>query len=363
MITESKVPYIPALETKNVTIENIAVSGNVNSASAKNKLSFVSADVVQEMEIPETPWIIKNFLTEGLCLLGGSPKVGKSWFALAIALAACLGESVLGFFDHSEKIGVLYIPYEDNFRRLKFRVNKLLKSSVYKIAPANLYYPQNENGQVDFPAVNDGGLDVIKECIDAHPDIKIVVIDTLGRAKKQRGGRNTDAFLDDYEFSSRLQKLAMEKHLCILMVHHMRKAVSEDIFEKISGTTGLTAAPDVLLVLQSVKQSETRKEGKLHVRSRDFADNIYALYFDMATCHWLIQGNADKVEESERGTEIISLYGNDHEKVLQLKDIAAGLNTSSPNASKIVSRLLNKGLLSQASRGKYKLVKPAGISE
>lgn len=358
-----KYPFINALESKNVTIENSPVNPPT-PAQKSSALSFISADEVQQMNIPETPWIIKGFLSEGLCLLAGSPKVGKSWIALDIALAGCLGEQVLGFFECSDPFGVLYVPYEDNFRRLKYRVNKLMFNSVYKKAPANLYYPQNsESKHVDFLPINDGGLDVIKSFIDSHPDIRMVIIDTLGRAKKQRGGRNTDAFLDDYEFSSRLQKLAMEKHLCILMIHHMRKAVSEDIFEKISGTTGLTAAPDVLLVLEAKKQTDTRKEGKLHIRSRDFADNVYSLYFDMDSCHWLIQGTADKIEESERGAEAIALFYGDTEKELKLKDIAEDMETSTANARKILLRLVKKGMLSQATRGKYKLAKPVGMSD
>ena len=62
---------------------------------------------------------------EGLTILAGRPKVGKSWMALDVALAKAAGRFVLGTIK-LEEADVLYAALEDNRRRLQPRASKIL---------------------------------------------------------------------------------------------------------------------------------------------------------------------------------------------------------------------------------------------
>jgi RecA-family ATPase len=42
-------------------------------------------------QLPPIQWAIPEILPEGLTLLAGKPKLGKSWLALAMALAVASG--------------------------------------------------------------------------------------------------------------------------------------------------------------------------------------------------------------------------------------------------------------------------------
>ena len=64
--------------------------------------------------------MIQQILPEGLTLLAGKPKRGKSWLALDIALAIASGGTVLG--RRCDPGPVLYLALEDNPRRLKKRL-------------------------------------------------------------------------------------------------------------------------------------------------------------------------------------------------------------------------------------------------
>lgn len=50
------------------------------------------------MSLPLTPlnFVVDTLLSQGLHILAGSPKVGKSWLALWLSVMVAKGESVLG---------------------------------------------------------------------------------------------------------------------------------------------------------------------------------------------------------------------------------------------------------------------------
>ena len=77
------------------------------------------------MRFPATAEVVPGFVPEGLSILAGRPKVGKSWMALEMALGVSMAEKVLG--DTIPESGdVLYAALEDTFPRLQRRIKKLL---------------------------------------------------------------------------------------------------------------------------------------------------------------------------------------------------------------------------------------------
>jgi hypothetical protein len=68
---------------------------------------------------------VKGYLVEGATILAGRPKIGKSWLALDWSIAVARGGFCFGDV-HCKEGDVLYIALEDNKRRLKSRLAKLL---------------------------------------------------------------------------------------------------------------------------------------------------------------------------------------------------------------------------------------------
>lgn len=56
--------------------------------------TFTAAEL-QAMDFPPVNWIVPDILPEGLALLCGKPKLGKSWLALDMACAVAVGSTVL----------------------------------------------------------------------------------------------------------------------------------------------------------------------------------------------------------------------------------------------------------------------------
>ena len=78
---------------------------------------FTSQDLMEQIFEPPQ-WIIEDLIPEGLTILSGAPKIGKSWLALQIANAVATKEPLFGRKVSTERC-VLVLAFEDNARRLQ----------------------------------------------------------------------------------------------------------------------------------------------------------------------------------------------------------------------------------------------------
>ena len=93
------------------------------SSPAGAKPKVFSLQELLSWELPPTRWAIPEILPEGLTLLAGKPKLGKSWLALSAALSIASGGVALGT-QPVIRGDVLYLALEDNARRLQARTRQ-----------------------------------------------------------------------------------------------------------------------------------------------------------------------------------------------------------------------------------------------
>ena len=85
---------------------------------------FTAAEL-QRKTFPPVSYCVPDLIPEGLTIIAGKPKIGKSWLALDICIAVAAGRFCLG--ERKPVQGdVLYAAMEDNPRRLQRRIDKLL---------------------------------------------------------------------------------------------------------------------------------------------------------------------------------------------------------------------------------------------
>ncbi|MEJ7703487.1 MAG: AAA family ATPase [Geodermatophilaceae bacterium] len=97
------------------------------------RTSWTAAELMA-CDFPEPRWAVPGIIAEGLTLLAGAPKVGKSWLALGLGIAVATGGKALGALDVTAG-DVLYLALEDPPRRLQERLAKVLAHSP---APSRL---------------------------------------------------------------------------------------------------------------------------------------------------------------------------------------------------------------------------------
>jgi RecA-family ATPase len=87
------------------------------SLSTLGEATFTAAELMA-FEFPEARWAVPGIIPEGVTLLAGKPKQGKSWASLGISIAVATGGEALGKV-RVERGEVLYLALEDNPRRLQ----------------------------------------------------------------------------------------------------------------------------------------------------------------------------------------------------------------------------------------------------
>ena len=122
----------------------------------KPVLKTITAEALEDKDFPELRWAVPGLLTEGLTILAGRPKKGKSWMGLGFAVAIASGGIALGKIK-VEKGDVLYLALEDNERRLKSRLAKI------KVEGSRL--PAHLHLVTDFPPLQMGGMQVLTDCL------------------------------------------------------------------------------------------------------------------------------------------------------------------------------------------------------
>ena len=80
-----------------------------------NRLQTIDADTLQSTAYEPASFVVDDLLPQGLHLLAGAPKIGKSWLALWLCLCAAQGKPLWTFA--TRPCQVLYLCLEDSFQR------------------------------------------------------------------------------------------------------------------------------------------------------------------------------------------------------------------------------------------------------
>lgn len=88
---------VQAAETAdtNTYVSNLSVAGK--SQICKNKFQTVDAETLLTSPLRPIQFVIDQFLSQGVHVLAGAPKIGKSWLALWLCLRVVKGEPVWNF--------------------------------------------------------------------------------------------------------------------------------------------------------------------------------------------------------------------------------------------------------------------------
>jgi len=305
------------------------------------RITHVTAVELNKMTFDPTLWIVEHLIPEGLTLIAGRPKSGKSWMCLDLAIAVASGGYTLGTIQVQQS-EVLYIALEDNLKRLKRRLTKLRGEDP---APPGLdFYIHWER-----LGPHDGGLEDLLQWIDEHPKCKFIVIDNLSRIK-EIPGKNLQLTDADTEALSGIQGLALERHIAVLMICHTRKAAAESELDALSGTLAIPAVADTTLILNHPSRS---LKGEMTVTGRDVEGQKLALAWDPIACKWTILGNAEDIARSE-STEAILAVLNQATEMMTPSEIAAATELKVAVVNMVLKRLLKAGEIEKPTRGKYR---------
>lgn len=299
------------------------------------QIKITSLDVIRADELMDTQFetgniLIDKLMGQGVYLIAGSPKIGKSWLMLWLAHRVSMGEDVWNF--KTNKCDVLYISLEDPRHRVQDRLARVTRGetgNVWIATESELMGKGFEEQLIGFLCEN--------------PAVKFVIIDTLQRVRQMRADQYS--YAGDYEVISQMKSIADRFGITILLVHHTRKAGANDPFAMISGTTGLSGGVDGSLVL--LKPDRQDHHAILYATGRDTQDMAMDLLFDEDTTTWKFIGFAES-ERTQRRENLLGvidsmLYDEEefHGTASELLECLAKYGETKVKSANALTRLLN----------------------
>jgi RecA-family ATPase len=301
----------------------------------------LTAEEIVAANYQDIEFVVPKLIPVGLSVFTGKAKTGKSIAALDIAMSVAMGGRVFNCIDVPQQ-ETLYLALEDSNQRLKTRIIKILQNY-----PATKFF----HSALSWPRMDKGFLATLESWVQIHPHVKLVFIDTFAkiRAFKRTG---SSLYEKDYLEIAALKEFADKHSLAMVLIHHLRKGSAQDMLDLISGSVGLTAAADTILIL-------TRERGEgaanLYATGRDIEERNFTLKLNPANLGWEITDAAVENAISQEKLEILELIKQSAEP-LKLGQIAETLQKKKPVTHKHLASLINEGLVQQPAYGLYATV-------
>lgn len=269
------------------------------------------------------PHFIEGILPQGVTILAGAPKARKSFLAMEWALCIASNIPFAGKYPVLST-QILYLCLDTDANEIHDRIDSVFNYAGWNSDRIHFVYecsPDNLNGIVGF--------------LQSHPDVKLLVIDTIAwiRSNHSKGG---NAYLDDYHFMAKFKRLYSGMGVSSLLIHHTRKAESTNFMDDVSGSRGMTGgAHTVLTLIKSGDISTLRGSGN---KLKD----DYVLKFQ------LMNGYKPMTEFTTIREKILSVIS---EEPQHYKIIAQRLEQNPGSIATILSRMVKDGLIQRAGIG------------
>lgn len=211
----------------------------------------VSLDEYRAMPRPKVQWLVEGLIPKpGLIVLTAPPKMGKSFFALQVAIHIAIGKPVLGFQVPGPR-RVLYLQLDTSELIWRDRLEKMHKSGI--TLPVNVLMPNPAVFQLPCIITDSKSRETCRQLLkEAEPDL--VVIDVYREVHQSNENDSTEMKI----VNDRIQEVFGP--YAVILVHHSKKAyvnaesgeeshVSDPIAES-RGSSGITGKADAIWSLR-----------------------------------------------------------------------------------------------------------------
>ena len=274
----------------------------------------------QDIELPEPP---HRNVPVGVTILAGAPKAGKSKFCEWIASEVSLAAPVL----------YMAIEYSLPMAQQRFRWMSEKHGNI------------RIHLQGEVPRMGEGGEEWLDRQLKALGP-RLVVVDTIAHFKRLAA---KDGYEGEIEAINAMKTIFDRYQTSALLVHHTRKTSAHDDpnnpFERILGSTALTAVPDNIIVLESDGgRSILHTRGRLITQQKD----IFELHGnEFAICQ---NAGAELAGIADVQSKILDYLGTDGPATQTQIALELGLQKS--NVSRYVKRLAAIGRVQGGGRNK-----------
>ena len=214
---------------------------------------------------------VEGIITEGLTLLVGGSKLGKSWICMDMAYCVATGTPYWG--HKTSKCPVLYLALEDSQRRLQSRNTKL--QHMVQNVPGLEY-------AISCKTMDNGFEQQISRWLEKHGGRCLVIVDVLQRIRGANRRIDGDAYQADYRNIGNIKAIADRFGAAFVAIHHTSKGKNADPFSNISGSTGIMGVADTVIMITRERKEQT---AEVDITGRDVYGDTFTICID-DNMHW-----------------------------------------------------------------------------
>jgi hypothetical protein len=210
--------------------------------------------------------------------------------------------------------------------------------------------PTGLHWATSWPRMDQGCFEHLSAWLGEHPECRTIIIDTFAKLRRPRKP-NGDIYADDYQDVAQFQAYAVERNIVILLVTHTRKPKGQadsDPLDELQGSTGLTGAADVILVLRRQRHSQ---DGQLFITGRDIEERELALVFQNKRWREPRAIPVDHALSPDWKKARAILF--DTARPMKLPEICAAANWPMNRTKLLLARMFKDGFVNKPARSWY----------
>jgi hypothetical protein len=311
--------------------------------------AFTDATAILHAKPVPKRWLLPGLIADGLTLLGGSPKSGKSYLSYALALAVAKYGHWCNHWD-VEQGKVIYVALEDDETDTRTRLDEFDPELTLK--PGQLLFLHGEQA---MPAFSSGALAWVEETLQMHHP-RLLIIDPISYlyVLKKSGSQ----FEETKDMLFPLRWLGKKYGCAIVCPDHKRKRSRDDVsaFDTLYGSVAKQAVADGLLMVDR-DDNEICIEAKIR-NGKD--QRIYLDFtFDAGRCFLTFKGGGDDKpgnlgELRQRVINVVQTAGH----AMSIPEILATMELPETrelrnNLYQILFRLVQSREVEKTTRGHY----------
>lgn len=302
--------------------------------------TILSAKELMSLDLPELKMLVPDILAEGVTLLVGKAKVGKSQLALNLAVAIATGGLALGKIPVPYPQPVLYLAFEDTGPLIQRRLGHLLQGVP---PPENLFLRCPLLHEPVWPPLRQDGIEALEKVIREH-HLGLVIVDVLKYLRLPQKP-SSNLYEEDYKAIMPFKELYHRTGASFLLIHHKNKGFHMDPLDEVSGSAGLPGGVDNLLILE---RNRGQGNGKLFITGRGIPEKELALHFSPQG-GWLLVEEVEEAEEVQLSParRMILEVLRKSEAPLSIQEIAKIRGKKYHAVYKIIKKLVKTGEVKQ----------------
>ncbi len=308
-------------------------------AALRSKLEPITAEAFLALELPPRPWIVQPIIPgRGLAMLYAPRGLGKTWFALALAVNAAAGGDLFGW-KAPRPVRVLYVDGEMQAEVMQARLAAVVQGIPRPPESGMLHFLCADLHETGLPDLRDPPAQEALEERCRELKVELLILDNLSSLCRSGRENEADSWQPVQDFLLRLRR----RGVSVLLVHHAGKGGQQ------RGTSRREDVLDTVIALRRPVDYEAAEGARFEVhveKSRACAGEALApfelrLEERNGAAIWTRRSLEDA--ELRRVADLL-------EQGLKQRDIAAELGISLGKVAKLARRAEAEGLVAARPR-------------